>query len=98
MSSGSVVVQRGGGSLTREQFLMREMRIVADLRLCGMGNGGSAQNGSFPESTSLFTTCVILSTVRSFCFTNAAIASCRGRKSDSAQRADFASKKACAVS
>lgn len=33
MSSGSAVVQRGGGSLTREQFLMREMRIVAGLRM-----------------------------------------------------------------
>lgn len=33
MSSGGAVVQRGGGSLTREQFLMREMRIVADLRV-----------------------------------------------------------------
>ena len=98
MSSGGAVVQRGGGSLTREQFLMREMRTVADLRLCGIGNGESAQNGSFPESTSFLTTCVILSTVRSSCFANAAIASCRGRKSDAAQRADFACKKACAVS
>ena len=33
MGSGGAVAQRGGGSLTREQFLMREMRIVADLRV-----------------------------------------------------------------
>lgn len=38
MSSGSVVVQRGGGSLTREQFLLREMRIVADLRMQELGD------------------------------------------------------------
>lgn len=38
MSSGSTVVQRGGGSLTREQFLMREMRIVAGLRMQELGD------------------------------------------------------------
>lgn len=37
------VKPRGGGSLTREQFLLREIRIVATLRLQGLSDGEIVQ-------------------------------------------------------
>lgn len=38
LSSDKGVVQRGDGALTREQFLLREMRIVARMRLSGFSD------------------------------------------------------------